>query len=154
MEIKKMMCVAAIVAGLAMVVSDNQARAQEFEASAEEYTVSCAPCHGADGTGNGYLVRESKGGIDAPDLTQLAKENGGIFPLPEVFMTIDGRNPIGAHGDRTMPIWGDRYRVRTGEEGLGAAAAESAVRARVLELVYYLQSIQTVHIPAPDRSGQ
>ena len=145
---------AAGLASLALLMTMGAAQAEDFEASAEEFRISCAPCHGLDGTGNGYLVRESKGGIDAPDLTQLSKNNGGIFPLPLVFMSIDGRNPVGAHGDRTMPIWGERYSSSAQTEGLGANERMRAVRSRVLELVYYLQSIQTVHLPGPERGDK
>jgi mono/diheme cytochrome c family protein len=116
------------------------AKAQEMTASAEEFRNSCASCHGDDGKGAGFLVKLFRG-IDPGDLTQLTKNNDGVFPFVKVFQTIDGRSQIPAHGDREMPIWGDRYEVQLGDQ-YGPYGSEVFVRARVLELVYYIQSIQ------------
>ena len=53
---------------------------------------------------------------------------------------IDGREEaIRGHGSREMPIWGTEFRAAAGR---GNPGAESAVRGRILELIYYLQSIQ------------
>jgi mono/diheme cytochrome c family protein len=125
------------VALLALTITT--ARSQDLEASAEEFRNSCASCHGEDGKGAGFLVRVFQG-IDPGDLTQLSKNNNGTFPFLKVFQVIDGRTQVSAHGDRTMPVWGDRYKVDA--EKLGSYGSEVAVRARVLELVYYIQSIQ------------
>ena len=116
------------------------AKAQEMSASAEEFQNSCASCHGDDGKGAGFLVKLFRG-IDPGDLTQLTKNNDGVFPFVKVFQTIDGRSQVPAHGDRDMPIWGDRYEVQLGDK-YGPYGSEVFVRARVLELVYYIQSIQ------------
>jgi mono/diheme cytochrome c family protein len=116
------------------------AKAQDMTASAEEFRNSCASCHGEDGKGAGFLVKLFTG-IDPGDLTQLSKNNDGVFPFVKVFQTIDGRSQIPAHGDREMPIWGDRYEVQLGDK-YGPYGSEVFVRARVLELVYYIQSIQ------------
>lgn len=116
------------------------AQAQEMTASAEEFRNSCASCHGDEGKGAGFLVKVFRG-IDPGDLTQLTKNNDGVFPFVKVFQTIDGRSQIPAHGDRDMPIWGDRYEVQLGDK-YGPYGTEVFVRARILELVYYIQSIQ------------
>jgi hypothetical protein len=42
-------------------------------------------------------------------LTAIPKRNAGVFPFNRVFETADGRQDIGAHGVRDMPIWGFRY---------------------------------------------
>jgi hypothetical protein len=83
--------------------------------------------------------------VKPADLTQLAKKNGGKFPFLEVFQTIDGRAVVKAHGEGPMPIWGDRYTVESGAKGVEpykSYTAEPYVRARILELTYYIQSIQ------------
>ena len=116
------------------------ANAQDMTASAEEFRNSCASCHGDDGKGAGFLVKLFTG-INPGDLTHLSKNNDGVFPFVKVFQTIDGRSQIPAHGDREMPIWGDRYEVQLGDK-YGPYGSEVFVRARVLELVYYIQSIQ------------
>ncbi|MDH3665495.1 MAG: cytochrome c [Paracoccaceae bacterium] len=112
-----------------------------FEASAHEFRNSCASCHGVDGKGAGFLVRLFVG-IDPGDLTQLAKNNEGEFPSDRVFQVIDGRAEVAAHGERKMPVWGDRYMWESMSEYGPDEVNELRVRARVLELVYFIQSIQ------------
>ena len=48
---------------------------------------------------------------------------------------------MSGHGVRDMPIWGGRYQEEAGEM-YGPYGGEVVVRGRILELVYYLQSIQ------------
>jgi mono/diheme cytochrome c family protein len=106
-----------------------------------EFLNSCASCHGVDGKGAGFLTRLFRG-VDPGDLTQLAAENGGTFPLDRVFAVIDGREEVEAHGPRQMPVWGDRYMARTmtewGPDELNALRVEN----RIYALAHYLQSIQ------------
>ncbi len=118
---------------------------QDFEPTANEFRNSCASCHGVDAKGAGFLTRIFQG-IDPGDLTQLSKNNDGTFPFDHVFQTIDGRAEIAAHGPREMPVWGDRYMYR-GQCGPECGpdeinALRSQARARILELVFYIQSIQ------------
>jgi mono/diheme cytochrome c family protein len=78
--------------------------AQKPDVGKAEYLSSCAVCHGTDAKGKGSLAGQLKA---APaDLTQLAKKNGGVFPLNAVYEKIDGRQDVKAHGPRDMPIWG------------------------------------------------
>jgi hypothetical protein len=50
------------------------------------------------------------------DLSLLAHGNGGVFPEARVGECIDGVREVGAHGPRTMPVWGlifqDRETIR------------------------------------------
>jgi len=114
---------------------------EDFKPSADEFRNSCASCHGVDGKGAGFLTRLFRG-VDPGDLTQLAKNNGGEFPGDQVFQVIDGRAEVAAHGDRKMPVWGDRYMGESMTRLGPGPMNEFIVRKRVLELVYYLQSIQ------------
>jgi hypothetical protein len=112
--------------------------------SAAEFRNSCAACHGIDGQGNGPLAVLLK--VKPPDLTTLAARNGGKFPFDYVMRIIDGRATVGPHGTREMPVWGDRY-IRdfpksVTQEPNRSKTAEPLVRARILELTYYLRSIQ------------
>ena len=75
-----------------------------------------------------------------PDLTHIAARNDGVFPTLEEFQIIDGRTQVKAHGD-PMPLFGNRYKAESLEIA-GAYGAERLARARLLELVLYLQSIQ------------
>lgn len=132
------------VATVLMLIQTASASAQdvqrEFGPIADEFRNSCASCHGVDGKGAGFLTRLFKG-IDPGDLTQIAKNNGGVFPIDDVFQVIDGRQEVAAHGTREMPVWGDRYMPRCRDE-CDPDEERLHARARILELVYYLQSIQ------------
>jgi hypothetical protein len=76
--------------------------------------------------------------VKPPDLRKLKKRNHGTFPFWQTYRVIDGRQEIMAHGDRDMPIWGDVF-IR--QEGGGLADDARAV-GRILQLLYYLESIQ------------
>ena len=105
-----------------------------------EFDANCASCHGRDGKGKGPmadLLRRSP-----PDLTQLAKGNGGILPINRLYESIEG-GKVAAHGPRDMPIWGMDYRVRDAEYyGEMPYDAEALVRARILSLVEYINRLQ------------
>lgn len=112
--------------------------AQEEEVAAagkSEYQSYCATCHGVGGKGDGPSAGMLK--TKPADLTQLSSKYGGQFPFWRVYKVIDGREPVSGHGTGEMPIWGDRFR----QEEVGAAAG-AQVRGQILQLVYYLQSIQ------------
>ena len=121
--------------------ADAQDEQERFAASADEFRNSCASCHGTDGRGAGFLTRIFRG-VDPGDLTQLSKNNDGVFPLDEVFEVIDGRKEVAAHGERKMPVWGDRYMAQSMTRLGPGPMNDFVVRKRVLELVYYIQSIQ------------
>ena len=61
-----------------------------------EYQSNCAVCHGSDGKGAGAFVDFLK--ATPPDLTQLTKKNGGVFPLERVLQR--HRRPSGREGPR------------------------------------------------------
>src|SRR5664280_2058705 len=90
--------------GVAIVISgfDASAWAQEPDPGKTEFLSQCAICHGVDGRGNGFLSEELK--TKPANLTILAKNNNGIFPLNAVYEVMDGRNSIRAHGPREMPL--------------------------------------------------
>jgi mono/diheme cytochrome c family protein len=109
--------------------------AQEDEITAGgrfQYQTHCAVCHGVKGVGDGRMAGDLL--VKPSDLTQLAKKNGGSFPFWEVYRVIDGRAEVEAHGSRAMPVWGVWFQVMEGSELLATG--------RILELIYYLKSIQ------------
>jgi len=110
-----------------------------------EYRNSCALCHGADGKGGGVADLLKKA---PPDLTMLAKNNGGKFPAERVAAMIDGRELVKAHGDRDMPAWGNRYsmdKVKAAEYygDMPYQDTEMYVKNRIKALKDYLISIQS-----------
>jgi mono/diheme cytochrome c family protein len=109
-----------------------------LDPGAEEYMNSCAVCHGESGKGDGPLAALMT--IEVPDLTQIAARNDGRFPVQKITRIIDGRSEIAGHG-YPMPVWGRRFEAQA-DETYGPFAAEGVVRGRILELTYYLHSIQ------------
>ena len=107
----------------------------------QEYDVQCSVCHGMDAKGNGFLGQTLK--VVPPDLTTLAKKNGGVFPADRISSMIDGRAEIASHGSRDMPIWGTRYAVNAAAHYVDVPYDQEAfVRARILLLVDYLNRVQ------------
>ena len=131
----------AVAAGIAIVLaSGTPALAQDNALGEEAYRVSCAVCHGSDGQGGGEFADVLK--VAPPDLTRLtANTSDKVFPYLYVFETVDGRASIRAHGTAEMPIWGDTFRQRIGETA-GPFGAELIIRAKIVALVDYVESIQ------------
>jgi len=107
------------------------------------FMANCAACHGANGTGNGPILDLLK---SAPsDLTGLSERNGGQFPFKRVYEVIADADQNRGHGTSEMPIWGNRFNAdiiaQEGEFGNGRSGMPTA-QARVLELVFYLATIQ------------
>lgn len=116
----------------------HPAAAESYHLGMVEYEVACMPCHGIDGRGDGRLAPTLK--TRPADLTRIARSNKGRFPTARIAAIIDGRDSRVAHGQREMPIWGDRY--RTPIPGESPAAAEKRGRAQINALIDYLKSIQ------------
>lgn len=68
------------------------------------YTGYCAPCHGADGRGNGPVAPVLKS--QPTDLTTLSKSNGGKFPETHIVAVLQFGADVPAHGTAQMPVWG------------------------------------------------
>lgn len=106
----------------------------------QEYESNCIACHGADGKGGAYVDFLKS---TPPDLTQLAKKNGGVFPLERVYEVIDGRQQVKSHGAHDMPIWGKDYQVKAGQHFVDSPYdPELYVRSRILALIDYLNKMQ------------
>ncbi|MEQ1575036.1 MAG: c-type cytochrome [Vicinamibacterales bacterium] len=102
------------------------------DAGSRLFRTYCASCHGLAGRGDGAMAEHLR--RSPPDLTRYTQRNGGVFPTARVTRIVDGRD-VAAHGDRTMPVWGDAFSTR---EGLSA----SAVSQRIAAIVRYIEGIQ------------
>jgi hypothetical protein len=76
--------------------------------------------------------------VEVPDLTLIARRNGGTFPRDRIEKIIDGRYMLAVHGTRTMPIWGDTF----SHSELGNPDAEKATRILTGRLADYLWLLQ------------
>ncbi len=105
-----------------------------------DFLTYCAACHGVGAKGDGTVAEFLT--INAADLTQLKKKNGGTFPREHIFDVIDGRAAVKTHGPRDMPVWGDWFMFEAGSSVLGKGAQEDVIRARIDALVGYIATIQ------------
>mgnify|MGYP001824653451 CR=1 FL=1 len=121
-----------------MFCAGGAVKADPSEWAKADYMNYCAACHGADGSGNGPMEDQLKG--KPSDLTVLAKDNGGTFPYPKVYRTIDGtwdKGNLRAHGSDEMPIWGDVFRRKaTGEHKY------METQGRIMTIIQYIESLQ------------
>ncbi|HVM92750.1 MAG TPA: c-type cytochrome [Terriglobales bacterium] len=97
------------------------------------YGAYCALCHGADGKGGGPFSPQLK--VPPPDLTELLKNNHGLYPEMRVREAIDGEFGKPSHGSSEMPIWGPVFREM-------AHGKRDSAQVRINSLVKYLESIQ------------
>jgi mono/diheme cytochrome c family protein len=98
------------------------------------YKTYCAVCHGSSGEGDGPLSGSLR--VKPPDLTQLARKNGGKFPKEQVVRIVDGRNPVKGHGGADMPVWGDAF--KQSREGY----SEERVKEKIEAVVDHLETLQ------------
>jgi mono/diheme cytochrome c family protein len=93
----------------------------------------CAVCHGKTADGRGPMAAVLK--VHVPDLTEIAKRNGGKFPFERVQKTIEGTQSAGlSHGSKEMPIWGPIFSQVTTDQDFG--------KVRIHNLTKYLESLQ------------
>ena len=99
---------------------------------ADLYRAYRASCHGKNGHGNGPVALALKATV--PDITLIAKNNGGKFPEARVRRIILGEGMIASHGSREMPVWGPIFFQVEEDVDRGPV--------RIENLVKYLESIQ------------
>jgi len=104
-----------------------------------EFESKCAVCHGIDGKGGGPYAQQLKSKL--PDLTTMAKRNGGVFPVERTFATIEGAGP--GHGTRDMPVWGLDYSIQAVEQMPDLPYNQAVyVRTRIMALLEHLNKLQ------------
>lgn len=102
------------------------------------YQNLCANCHDSSGTGNGIASEALH--VGAPDLTQIAASNGGVFPHKEIEWLIANDASQKEHGQNAMPAWEQQFLyVRT---GLSSFQREAYARNRIHVLTEHLESLQ------------
>lgn len=100
----------------------------------DEFMWNCAECHGFGGRGDGPLAGVL---IKKPtDLTQIAKNNVGVFPADTIFAMIAGRENVVGHQSFQMPRFWQRFQQTEGERGFDKPEV------RIKAIVDYLGTIQ------------
>lgn len=128
----------ALAAGLLGLPAIASAQAEESPTRTVEgsytYRTYCATCHGPRGKGDGPLAQTLS--FHPPDLTQMARRNGGKYPASTVRKIVDGREPVDGHGGPDMPVWGDAFKnTETGFD-------EEAVQEKIRSVVAYVGTLQ------------
>jgi mono/diheme cytochrome c family protein len=119
-----------IVFSAALVGCGQRAGSDSASAGKEIFDQYCAQCHGP--AGNVRLAEYHD--PNTPDLRRIAERSPqGRLPRIMLAEIIDGRRIVQAHGNRTMPKWGEQLDVE------GSGTADDKVQA----LVNYIESIQT-----------
>lgn len=112
--------------------------AQDLETGRQHFEDYCATCHGIDAKGDGPM----SGVLSLPptNLTLLAGEREGEFPISDVVAKIDGRDPLLAHGSE-MPVYGSYFEgkdvVIRDENGAPIMTSQP-----IIDIVKWLASIQ------------
>lgn len=133
---------ALLIALVFSVASGSVSAADYVSMSGKDlYERFCASCHGVTGRGDGPVAASFK--VEVPDLTLIARRSKGAYPRDVIARIIDGRHIIGAHGTRTMPVWGEDFsRLEVGNPD-----AERGTRIIIGRLADYVWLLQK---PSPD----
>jgi mono/diheme cytochrome c family protein len=125
-----------LAATMPLLAPSSQAADYVAMSGQELYSRFCASCHGISGRGDGPVAKSIR--VEVPDLTLVTRRAGGKYPRERIAQIIDGRHIIGAHGTRTMPVWGeDLSRLEIGNPN-----AERASRVVIEKLADYLGLLQ------------
>jgi mono/diheme cytochrome c family protein len=126
------------ILSLLLLASGGEAGAADYVAMSGKdlYLRFCASCHGVSGRGDGPVAGSLK--VEVPDLTLIARRAKGFYPRANIEKIIDGRYLVGAHGTRTMPVWGEDF----SRLEIGNPEAESSTRIIILRLADYVWLLQ------------
>ena len=129
-----------IAAATAVCLFASAASSQDFSYGEGLFQENCSACHGSSGKGDGSI------GVlfaaQPKSLRAIQKNNNGQFPFSEIYQAIKGDTRIEAHGIE-MPVWGSAFTKDVISNAfIPGPLGEELVQARILALVYYLQSIQ------------
>jgi mono/diheme cytochrome c family protein len=143
MSLRRVLFLSAIFCFMAAVLSQAQDKKPEIKhvpapatsaASGKEmFKAYCAPCHGQSAKGDGPAASALK--TPPPDLTVLAKNNGGKFPSDRVTSILRGQATVSAHGNQDMPVWGPVFWRMSGGH-------EAEVQQRIANLTHYIETLQ------------
>ena len=128
--------IAAATALAMLLISRCPAEEISGYSGAQLYQRFCASCHGVSGHGDGPVASSINSMV--PDLTQISRRHGGLFPAEQLQRIIDGRAVQPPHGTREMPVWGYEFRRAGVSDAPGPQSADDLVG----RLVDYLRSIQ------------
>lgn len=127
---------ACVLSGTLLAPASSRAADYAQYSGAQLYARFCASCHGKTGVGDGTVAPSL--GVLVPDLTEISRRHRGAFPEEQIMRIIDGRQPIGPHGSRTMPVWGYEFQSQGEWTAEGAQQTNEIVR----RLAQFIRSLQ------------
>jgi len=78
--------------------------------------------------------------VQPKDLTRLAADEGGAFPMLRVIRRVDGRDPLVSHGS-DMPVYGQLF--QGDDTALALPSGQMVMTGRAIaDLVVFLQAVQ------------
>lgn len=128
----------ALICAIALALGPTMTIAQDADDGADIFRLYCTGCHGLEAKGDGPMAAVLT--VQPTDLTALASENDGEFPISRVIARIDGRDPLVAHGS-PMPVFGEWFEGR-GETIKNEDGEMIMTSQPVIDLVTYLQGLQ------------
>jgi mono/diheme cytochrome c family protein len=127
----------ATMTGTLLIATPTHAAPLELaERGRREYVRYCASCHGVNGEGAGPVAPALI--TRPPDLRRLLRRYGTPLDRERLAAAIDGRTSVVAHGEREMPVWGERFDALPPDED----SRERTIAERLSALLAYLQTIQ------------
>ncbi len=150
-----MRCAIAGIAVAVLSMAGTVLAGEDF--ATQEYVSNCAACHGISGRGGEIEVPLSLNDdyswattpslsttevVLAPDLTRVAKDNGGVFPYDRVYSHVDGRWEGGT--THAMPHFGEQYFANAGRDYLDVVPFEPEryVETHIVALVGHVRELQ------------
>jgi mono/diheme cytochrome c family protein len=97
------------------------------------YTNYCAPCHGANGRGQGPIAISKK--LTPPDIATLSQRNGGVYPKLHVVGVLEHGTWPNGHAQSVMPEWGSTI-------GMISQNDKANAKLRIHNLSKYLETLQ------------
>ena len=125
-----------VVAALLACLRTEGGAAEVEDPGKQMYTRYCSACHGRDAKGDGPVSHWLT--AKPTDLTQIATNAGGDFPMIKVVQAIDGTATVHGRGDSDMPVWGERFRAEVGT----SLHRHAQVRGKIMLIADYLRTIQ------------
>ena len=132
-----LLCFAAAGAAQQPTIKQVPIKKSSWASGQQMYQQYCASCHGENANGGGPAAAACV--VTPPDLTKLAKRNGGKFPYDYFYGVLQFGQTMStpAHGSTDMPIWLPLFL------SLGNADREAVAQQRMHNLAHYLASLQS-----------
>ncbi len=137
---RKTIALVTLALGCALAPASANALDDELKLGQTVFQELCASCHGEQGNGDGVIADLFK--VKPKALSQLSKENGGVYPFELVYQTLKATRKTKAHGDTAMPVWGDYFQVGVLDDPTADETQSFIALGKLLSVIYYVETLQ------------